>query len=144
VTGVQTCALPIYEALVHQALRYGASGYLLKRSVAEELLIAVRAAAQGDVYLSPEVSRTLVDGLFQRGHGENGGDSPLDQLSPREGQVLQLVAEGNSNSKIGKILDLSPKTIEKHRASVMAKLGVADLPGLIRLAIKHRLIFLDE
>ncbi len=132
------------EALVRQALKYGASGYLLKRSVAEELLIAVRAAARGDVYLSPEISRTLVDGLFQTGHGEEGADTPLDRLSPREGQVLQLVVEGNSNTKIGKLLDLSPKTIEKHRAAVMTKLGVGDLPGLIRMAIKHRLIFLDD
>jgi len=128
------------ETLVRQAIKYGAAGYLLKSSVAEELLLAIRAAAKGDIYLSPQVSRALLDDYISQ---EEGGDaSPLDALTPREGQVFQLVAEGNSNTRIAKLLNLSPKTVEKHRASLMAKLGVNDLPGLMRVAIKQKLIFI--
>lgn len=129
------------ETLVRQAIKNGAAGYLLKSSVTEELLLAIRAAAKGNVYLSPEVSRALVDDYMSgEPHGES---SPLDSLTPRESQVLQLVAEGNSNTEIARLLELSPKTVEKHRASLMAKLGVTDLPGLMRVAIKHRIIFLE-
>lgn len=128
------------ETLVRQAIKNGAAGYLLKSSVTEELLLAIRAAAKGNVYLSPEVSRALVDDYVA--HDTDGGDTPLDALTPRESQVFQLVVEGNSNTRIAKMLDLSPKTVEKHRASLMLKLGVTDLPGLMRVAIKHKLIFL--
>lgn len=130
------------ETLVRQALKYGASGYLLKNSVTEELLLAVRAAARGNVYISPEISRPLLDEYMS--HQDSGHENPLDLLSPREGQVFQLVVEGNSNSRIAKMLDLSAKTVEKHRASLMAKLGVSDLAGLMRVAIKHKLIVLEE
>lgn len=129
------------ETLVRQALKYGAAGYLLKSSVTEELLLAVRAAARGSVYLSPEVSKTLLEDVMS--HEAEAASRPGDCLTPRESQVLQLVAEGNSNSQIAKALGLSVKTVEKHRASLMAKLGVSDLPSLIRVAIKHKLIFLE-
>lgn len=129
------------ETLVRQAIKNGAAGYLLKSSVAEELLLAIRAAAKGNVYLSPEVSRALVDEYMS---GETHAETtPLDSLTPRESQVFQLVVEGNSNTQIAKNLDLSPKTVEKHRASLMNKLGVTDLPGLMRVAIKHKIIFLE-
>jgi len=131
------------ESLVRQALRCGAVGYLLKRSVTEELLIAVRAAHRGETYLSPAVSRVLVEALERRG-GAEPGPRPLDRLSPRERQVLKLVAEGRSNGEIGDVLGVSRKTVEKHRANVMAKLRVRDLAGLIRLALKEGLIFLEE
>lgn len=130
------------ETLVRQALKYGASGYLLKSSVTEELLLAVRAASRGKVYLSPEISSAVLDEYMS--HEQAEAENPLDLLSPREGQVLQLVVEGSSNSRIAKLLDLSPKTVEKHRASIMAKLSVSDLPGLMRVAIKHKLIFLEK
>lgn len=131
------------ETLVRQAIRTGAAGYLLKRSVTEELLLAVRAAARGETYLSPSVSRVLVDAV--RGESvEPKGQMPLDRLTPRERQVLQLVAEGRSNSEIGRTLGVTKKTVEKHRASLVAKLGVKDLAGLIRIALKQGLIFLEE
>jgi DNA-binding NarL/FixJ family response regulator len=131
------------ETLVRQALRSGASGYLLKRSVTEELLLAIRAAARGETYLSPSVSRVLVDAVRQEG-GVSKSPILLDRLTPRERQVLQLVAEGHSNSEIGRTLGVSKKTVEKHRASLVAKLGVRDLAGLIRIALKQGLIFLEE
>ncbi len=129
------------ETLVRQALQFGAAGYLLKRSVSEELLLAVRAAARGETYLSPAVSHVAVDALRQGKRPDDGG--LLERLSPRERQVLQLVAEGRSNGEIARTLGVSKKTVEKHRASLVGKLGVRDLAGLIRLALKEGLIFLE-
>jgi NarL family two-component system response regulator LiaR len=131
------------RTLVRQALQYGARGYLLKRSVSEELLLAVRAASQGEIYLSPAVSEIVLDD-FLTFQAESGGASPLDQLTPREREVLQLVAEGHTNNSIAQMLNISVKTVEKHRASLMATLGVHDVAGLTRLAIKYGLIFIDE
>ncbi|MEW6489808.1 MAG: response regulator transcription factor, partial [Thermodesulfobacteriota bacterium] len=123
--------------------RMGAAGYLLKRSVTEELLLAIRAAARGETYLSPSVSRVLLDAVRQEG-AEPKGQVVLERLTPRERQVLQLVAEGRSNSEIGRTLGVTKKTVEKHRASLVGKLGVKDLAGLIRIALKQGLIFLEE
>lgn len=131
------------ETLLRQALRMGAAGYLLKRSVTEEFLLAIRAAARGETYLSPSVSRVLLDAVRQEG-AEPKGQVVLERLTPRERQVLQLVAEGRSNSEIGRTLGVTKKTVEKHRASLVGKLGVKDLAGLIRIALKHGLIFLEE
>jgi DNA-binding NarL/FixJ family response regulator len=125
------------ESLVRQALNKGAKGYLLKRSVSEELLLAVRAAHRNEAYLSPEIARTVMDSfLAQRATVED----PFDQLTLREREVLQLVAEGHTNNEIANILTLSVKTIEKHRGNVMAKLNVHDLAGLVKVAIQHGLV----
>jgi DNA-binding NarL/FixJ family response regulator len=131
------------NTLVQQALKSGASGYLLKRSVVEELLLAVRSAIKGDFYISPEISKSIVERFVTRDDTDRE-ETIIDRLTPRESQILQLVTEGYSNTKIGKMLNLSSKTVEKHRASLMAKLGVRDLAGLMRLAIKHRLIIIEE
>jgi DNA-binding NarL/FixJ family response regulator len=144
--GVKTRALILSaysdETLVRQALRGGAGGYLLKRAVSEELLLAVRAVCRGDTFLSPEVAGPLLARLSDvQGVAEQEG--PLDRLTPREREVLQLIAEGNSNSEIAKSLGLSGKTVEKHRASLMSKVNAHDLAGLIRFAIKHGVIRLD-
>jgi DNA-binding NarL/FixJ family response regulator len=129
--------------LVRQALRGGATGYLLKRSVTEELLLAVRAASRGETYLSPGVSGPVVqDSLTLRVDAEVL--DLRDQLTPREREVLQLVVEGHTNRAIAHILQVSVKTVEKHRSSLMSKLGVHDTVGLVRTAIKQGLVFLDE
>jgi RNA polymerase sigma factor (sigma-70 family) len=131
------------ETLVKYALRSGAKGYLLKRSVTEELLLAVRAANQGEIYLSPAISGVVLqDFLAQSADAELA--SAFDQLSPREREVLQLIAEGNTNTAIAQAMNVSVKTIEKHRANLMSKLNVHDVAGLTRVAIKHGLIFPDE
>ncbi len=130
------------ETLIHQALKKGARGYVLKQAVAEELLIAIRAAAHGDIYLSPAVSSVLVESSIQgKGTGEEGG--VFDSLSPREREVLQLLAEGHTNGEIASILVLSEKTVEKHRSALMEKLRVHNLAGLVRIAIKHGMVSLD-
>jgi RNA polymerase sigma factor (sigma-70 family) len=131
------------KALVRQALKNGARGYLLKASVVEELLLAVRAASKGDIYLSPTVSRSMVDDLVAAPDEDVIAD-PFEQLTPREREVLQLIAEGHTNSAIAQQLGVSAKTVEKHRSGLMAKLEVHNLSGLIRAAIKHGLVFLEE
>jgi len=130
------------ETLVRQALRNGAKGYLLKRAVADELLLAVRAVSRGDTFLSPEVAGPVVSPLVDAPL-RIADLGPLDQLTSREREVLQLIAEGHTNPAIAGHLHLSEKTVEKHRAHLMAKLHVHETAGLVRLAIKHGLVSLD-
>ena len=126
------------ESLVRQALRRGVKGYLLKRSVTEELLLAIRAASRGELFLSSAISETVLADLTVQNHSR-----AFEALSPREREVLQLIAEGRTNRAIAEALNISVKTVEKHRANLMSKLNVHHLPGLIRTAIKHRLVFLE-
>jgi DNA-binding NarL/FixJ family response regulator len=129
--------------LVRQALRNGARGYLLKNSITEELLLAVRAANRRETYLSPEISGIIVDDfLTHQADAEKSG--LFDQLTPREREVVQLIAEGYTNNGIARLLDISIKTVERHRANLMAKLDVHDVAGLTRVAIELGLIFIDE
>jgi DNA-binding NarL/FixJ family response regulator len=134
------------DTLVRRALRHGASGYLLKYSVAEELPLAIHAAMQNQRYLSPAVSKAALADLLEEemGKGDGKDRDPLDRLSPRERQVLQLLVEGYTNAAVANKLTISVKTVEKHRANVMNKLQAQDLVGLIRLAMKYRLIIPDE
>jgi DNA-binding NarL/FixJ family response regulator len=131
------------KTLVRQALRNGARGYLLKRSVMEELLLAVRAAYRGELYLSPAVSDAVLND-YLTGRGELEPESAFDQLSSREREVLQLIAEGYTNRAIAQAMHISIKTVEKHRANLMVKLNVQDLAGLIRVALRHGLIFFED
>jgi two-component system, NarL family, response regulator LiaR len=128
--------------LAQQLLQEGIKGYLLKDSLAEELPLAIRSASQGRLYLSPAISDSVMTALMTP--GEDGPpESAADLLTPREKEVLQLIAEGHTNNSIAEALTISVKTVEKHRANVMAKLDVHDLPALIRVAIKKGLIFLE-
>lgn len=131
------------ETLVRQALRRGARGYLLKRSVTEELLLAIRAANRDEVYLSPAISTSLLDELLTR---QTGAEelSPFDLLTPREREVLQLIAEGHTNAAMAHMMNISVRTVEKHRANLMSKLKVRDVAGLVRVAIGHGLVFIDH
>jgi DNA-binding NarL/FixJ family response regulator len=125
------------EGYVAQALRAGVAGYLLKDSAAAELGIALQAVGRGEIYLSPGVSRQVIEGL-RRGGGP--AEDPLRSLSSRQREVLQLIAEGRSTKEIAADLGLSIKTIEAHRAQVMDRLGIHDVPGLVRFAIRAGLI----
>ncbi len=129
--------------LAQQLLREGVKGYLLKSSIAEELPMAIRAASRGQVYLSPAISDSVLTNLMSPQPGQLP-ESPSELLTPREREVLQLIAEGHTNNAIAEILTISVKTVEKHRASLMSKLGVHDLPSLMRTSIKHGLVFLDK
>lgn len=131
------------EALVRRALRSGAHGYLLKSAVSEELLLAVRAAVRDEIYLSPSISRKVVEDSLTAEATSEPADA-FDQLTQREREVLQLIAEGHTNNETAKLLVISIKTVEKHRANLMSKLDVHDIAGLVRIAVKHKLIFLSE
>ena len=131
------------EDVVRQSLRSGAKGYLLKSSVVEELLIAIRSASKGEIYLSPSIAQTVLSEYLQ---SEPKTEAMIiqERLSPREREILQLVVEGHTNQSVAQVLTVSPKTVERHRASLMKKLEVRNLPDLIRIALKHRLVFPDE
>lgn len=125
------------EILVRQALQHGAKGFLLKGSVSEELLLAIRAASRGAVYLSPAISETV---MADPAPAQPNPPGPGAQLTPRERQMLQLIGEGYTNSRIAEALGISVKTVERHRTNLMAKLKVHNLVELIRTAMKHGLI----
>lgn len=122
---------------VLQALRSGAAGYLVKGSDVSELEMAVRAVSRGETYLSPVVSKTVVDAYVSR-TGES--DDPLSALTPRQREILQLVAEGHTSKEIAKRLGLSSKTVEVHRGQLMERLNVHDVTGLVRFAMRVGLI----
>jgi DNA-binding NarL/FixJ family response regulator len=125
------------EEYVLRALRLGCAGYLLKGSAVSELEIAVRAVARGEIYLSPAVSRQIVDEYVDRTRGRI---APLDALTPRQREILQLVAEGHTSKAIAQRLDLSVKTVEAHRSQIMHRLDVHDVPGLVRFAVRVGLV----
>lgn len=127
--------------IVQQLLRRGVKGYLLKDAVTEELMLAVRSVSQGKMFLSPTISETVMTMLLSPPDAD--AEQAADLLTPREREVLQLVAEGHTNNSIADTLNISVKTVEKHRANVMAKLEVNDLASLIREGIKQGLILLD-
>lgn len=128
------------EEYVMQALRAGASGYLLKEAATSELKAAIDAVARGEIYLSPAISRTVIDDYL--GRVESAKD-PLDRLTPRQREILQLIVEGNSTRKIAELLHLSTKTVETHRAQLQERLDIRDVPGLVRFAIRVGLISSD-
>jgi len=118
---------------IFQALRAGALGYVLKESAGAELVLAIRTVYAGRPYLSHKLTDTI-----KLDTGSNG-KSPLERLTRREVQVLQLTVEGKSAAEIGSSLLLSPKTIETYRSRLMHKLGLNDLPSLVKFAIQHGL-----
>lgn len=121
---------------VARAFAAGANGYVLKDAASEEIVAAVRAVANGRRYLSRELGEVPQDATAQ-------GASPLASLSARERQVLQLVVEGKSSAQIAQQIHLSPKTVETYRSRLMKKLGVADIPALVKFAVQHGVTALD-
>jgi DNA-binding NarL/FixJ family response regulator len=118
---------------VYRALRAGAHGYVAKASAAADLIEAVRGVVAGRRFLSRGVAQSVLDDYIQT----RASKSPLERLAPRERQVLQLLAEGHSSAGIASILSLAPKTVETYRSRMMGKLGIAELPALIKFAIQH-------
>lgn len=134
--GIKTIMLSMYpdKRYVLQALKVGAKGYVLKSQAAADLLRAIREVAHGEVYLSPEVAESVVDAYLDK------TEAAADPLTPRERQVVQLVAEGSSTKEVAKILNISFKTAESHRNHVMKKLGIHDVVALMRYAIEAGLV----
>ena len=129
------------EEYVHEALRAGARGYLLKDSAPAELELAIRAVARGETYLTPSVSKYVVSSYLQRVGGES---SPLELLTPRQREILQLIAEGYTTKGIARALDVGVKTVETHRTQLMDRLGIHDVAGLVRFAIRVGLVQPDQ
>ena len=136
----QVVILSVHAApeYVVRALQAGARGYLLKESAGIEVVDAVRSVHDGHRYLSRKISDDMIDN-FVRHHETGGVGNPLACLSPREVEVLQLVVEGRSTAEIADTLSLSPKTVYTYRSRLMHKLGISDLPSLVRFAVQNGL-----
>jgi DNA-binding NarL/FixJ family response regulator len=132
--------LTIYaeHSYVLAAVRAGITGYVLKSSAASSLVQAIDAVLNNEMYLSPGVSRMIVDAYL------SGESAPDDPLSTREREVLQLIAEGKNMKEIGALLGISPRTAETHRARIMARLDIHHVAGLVRYALRHGLIEFNE
>ena len=122
------------DPYVLEALRAGISGYVLKTQAGDDLIQAIREVLRGSIYLSPGVSRAVVDAYRAK------SDLPPDPLSPREREVLQLVAEGKTTKEVASLLGVSVKTAESHRTRIMAKLDIHETAGLVRYAIRRGLV----
>ena len=129
------------EEYVLQALRAGASAYLLKDSATTELELALRAVMRDETYLSPAVSKQVVDSYVQR---VGSGLKPLDLLTARQREILRFIVEGHGTKEIAYRLQLSVKTVESHRAQLMERLNIHDIPGLVRYAARVGLVKMDS
>jgi DNA-binding NarL/FixJ family response regulator len=131
---VQVLILSMHEdeRYLFEALRAGAAGYVLKRAADTDLLEAVRAAARGQPFLTASAQQSLIRDFLER------GEQP--ELTPREQEIVKLIAEAHTNREIAEILHLSEKTVESHRANVLQKLGMRDRVELVRYAIRHGLV----
>jgi two-component system, NarL family, response regulator NreC len=136
--------LSIHETkpYVFRALKAGARGYLIKETAGVEVVEAVRAVYRGETYLSQRISDLLTVVSFQKLESPYEV-SPLEKLSPREREILQLVAEGNTSQQIAEHLSISSKTVDTYRSRLMHKIGVDDVAGLVRFAIQHGVISLE-
>jgi DNA-binding NarL/FixJ family response regulator len=127
------------DEYVLQALRSGASGYLLKNARGAELEAAIMDVAKGSIYLTPSVSQTVAKYVADPTH-----EAPLERLTSRQREILQLVAEGYKTPQIALKLHISEKTVEKHRANLMRQLDIHDIPALVRFALRSGLIQIEE
>lgn len=136
---VKVIILSMYanEEYVLQALRAGACGYLLKDVAVSELELALRAVTRGETHLSSRISRQVIGNYLERLGNES---SWREELTPRQREIIQLIAEGNSTKDIAFLLKVSVKTVEAHRAQVMARLGIHDVVGLVRYAMRAGLV----
>jgi DNA-binding NarL/FixJ family response regulator len=128
------------EEYLKEALRAGAAGYLLKDANRHELESAIKSVYRGDTYLTPSMAKFAVDAYCRKGEAHTG---PLARLTGRQREILQLIAEGCSTKQIAQRLDLSVKTVETHRAQLMERLDIHDVPGLVRLALRTGLVHPD-
>jgi DNA-binding NarL/FixJ family response regulator len=123
------------EHYLFEALKAGASGYVLKREADQDLVGAVRAVGRGEAFLTNAAERSII-----RGWMEDGAVGPVVPLTPREEEVVKLIAEAHTNAQIADVLHLSEKTVESHRANVLRKLGMRDRVELVRYAIRRGLV----
>jgi DNA-binding NarL/FixJ family response regulator len=135
--GVIILSIHSHEEYIWQALRAGAVGYVLKDSGSLELEVAIKAVARGEMYLTPAVSKRVVENYLRQ---PGGCTDSTDLLTTRHREILQLIAEGNTTKRIAAILNLSAKTVETHRTQLMERLDIHEVAGLVRYAIRHHLV----
>jgi two-component system response regulator NreC len=122
------------DQYVLESVRAGIRGYVVKTQAADDLVRAIHEVSRGQIYLSPNVSRALVDAFL------SGAEPPADPLTRREQQVLQLIAEGKTTKQVALLLEMSVKTAESHRSRIMEKLAIHETAGLVRYAVRHGVI----
>jgi DNA-binding NarL/FixJ family response regulator len=131
------------EEYIIEAFKIGASGYLVKEAAVDELIAAIKAVYKGQAYLSPSIARRLIDDYLDKTQVPHT-ETLCPRLTDREVEVLQLVAEGKSNSEIASLLNISIKTVSTHRAHIMKKLDIHDALGLAKYAIRKGLVQIDS
>jgi DNA-binding NarL/FixJ family response regulator len=127
------------ESLIHDVLEAGARGYLLKSDAEQRIVTAVETLLRRQPYFSAQVSETVLEGFLRSGRQGGPDGPPVPRLTPREREVLQLLAEGNRNKKIAQMLGISTKTVETHRTTLMRKIGVTSIVELVRYAVRNNL-----
>jgi DNA-binding NarL/FixJ family response regulator len=140
---VRVIVLSMYanDEYVREAIKAGAAGYLVKSGAAVELEKAIKAVSRGETYFSPLLSSRIV--RDKAGH-LSADRAVIERLTPRQREILQLIAERHSTKEMAQILNISAKTVETHRAQMMERLGIHDVPGLVRFAIRVGLASLEE
>ncbi|MFA6032741.1 MAG: response regulator transcription factor [Myxococcota bacterium] len=138
--GVLVLTMHLNEEYAFQVLSCGAKGYMIKESSAEEMIKAVRNVYRHETYIDSRISKEVIDAYIKRANTSDSRGVPKDILTPREREVLKLIAEGRSNKEIAQLLDLSVKTVDVHRTNLMKKLNIHDVATLVKFAIKKGLI----
>jgi len=140
--GIEVLILSMHESeqIVHDVLSAGARGYILKRDAGDDLIAALEAMRQHNLFFTSGVSEVVLSGYLGRPEVETRADSPGGRLSPREFEIVKLVAESKSNKEVATILDISVKTVESHRANIMDKLGLHSVAELVRYAVRNHIV----
>jgi DNA-binding NarL/FixJ family response regulator len=127
------------ETLIHGVLEAGARGYLLKTDAEQHVVTAVETLLRGQPYFSAQVSETVLEGFLRSGRHASADSAVVPRLTPREREIIQLLAEGHRNKKIAQMLGISIKTVETHRTALMRKIGVKSIVELVRYAVRNNL-----
>jgi len=140
--GTEVLILSVHESdqIVHDVLAAGARGYILKQDAGTDLVAALEAVRQHRLFLTSRVSEVVLSGYLGRAAAGTPPEVPFSRLSPREVQIVQLVAESKSNKEVSGILHISVKTVESHRAHIMEKLGLHSVADLVRYAIRNNIV----
>ncbi|HZD85277.1 MAG TPA: response regulator transcription factor [Gemmatimonadaceae bacterium] len=138
-TAIVILATTASPEFIFRALQAGARGYLSREASGLELVNAIRTIREGKRYLSPKITATLIGDYIS----EHRSPSPLESLTSRERNILQLVVEGSSSAQVADILSFSPKTVDTYRSRIKQKLGIHDLPALVKFAIQHGITSLE-
>jgi DNA-binding NarL/FixJ family response regulator len=140
--GTEVLILSVHESdqIVHDVLAAGARGYILKQDAGTDLVAALEAVRQHRLFLTSRVSEVVLSGYLGRAAAGTPPEAPFSRLSPREVQIVQLVAESKSNKEVSNMLHISVKTVESHRAHIMEKLGLHSVADLVRYAIRNNIV----